>query len=314
MAIAIQSHGLFFAESLGKDMAGKVFKVVESHGAPPGAHVIAMFFLTWPAVYFLPRYLGHIKQWSKEPVFVFCASWFISVFLIFELTSTKLPHYTLPAYPAIAIMLAAAAGRVDAGRYYLGWLFVVFVPVILGCVMFVVTIVWALQPQIALLILSSVVAFSGFGAWAIDVFYQKKHNRLVTHIETGRVGRTLVLLICLSIFVQFSVYQIFAPRMAPLWISSQLQKATKQLQTSCPGDVAIIGYGEPSAVFLMGTETKLIRVDELNTFQGLVFINIMDVPENFVVHDTMVSVAMSPITGVNLNGGDPVHVEAWCAR
>src|SRR5205814_981022 len=51
--------------------------------------------------------------WSarREPGAKFLLAWAVPSWIVFELIVTKLPHYVLPTYPAIAILLA---GIVDA--------------------------------------------------------------------------------------------------------------------------------------------------------------------------------------------------------
>src|SRR6185312_2037138 len=43
----------------------------------------------------------------QEPALRFLLAWAAATFLLFELVPTKLPHYVLPAYPALAMMMAA---------------------------------------------------------------------------------------------------------------------------------------------------------------------------------------------------------------
>ena len=46
--------------------------------------------------------------WStrREPAVRFLLAWLFPSWIVFELVATKLPHYVLPLYPAIAILLA----------------------------------------------------------------------------------------------------------------------------------------------------------------------------------------------------------------
>src|SRR5206468_1728388 len=49
IAIMSRSGDRFFAESIGQDLAAKLFQGQESHGAPPGLY-FALFWVTfWPA-------------------------------------------------------------------------------------------------------------------------------------------------------------------------------------------------------------------------------------------------------------------------
>jgi len=58
--------------------------------------------------------LNHVR---KDARLRFCLAWYIPFWLLFELIPTKLPHYVLPAYPALALLLgwllAAPPGAAD---------------------------------------------------------------------------------------------------------------------------------------------------------------------------------------------------------
>ena len=53
IAIYNATDGAFFAESLGKDLGGKVISGQENHGAPPGAHSLILPLTLWPASLFI---------------------------------------------------------------------------------------------------------------------------------------------------------------------------------------------------------------------------------------------------------------------
>ncbi|MEJ5171120.1 MAG: hypothetical protein WHU10_09040, partial [Fimbriimonadales bacterium] len=75
-------------------------------------------------VYFVPVLLVGMLPWSlwiprawprgtqADPFLRYCAAWAGLVFAFFTLSGTKLPHYILPALPALAILVGAHAGRV----------------------------------------------------------------------------------------------------------------------------------------------------------------------------------------------------------
>ncbi|HEY1708074.1 MAG TPA: glycosyltransferase family 39 protein [Rhizomicrobium sp.] len=106
IAIAVISHGAFFASSLGHDFAGKVVGGEETHGAPPGYYLVAANISFWPTVLvLLPGFLFSIRH-RAEPAVRFLLVWAAATWLMFEIAPTKLPHYVLPAYPALAILSA----------------------------------------------------------------------------------------------------------------------------------------------------------------------------------------------------------------
>jgi len=104
IAIAYISHGEFFAGSLGHDFSAKIVGGEESHGAPPGYYLVAANISFWPTVLFLlPGVVFGIRH-RNEPAVRFLLAWAGATWLMFELAPTKLPHYVLPAYPALAIL------------------------------------------------------------------------------------------------------------------------------------------------------------------------------------------------------------------
>ncbi len=54
---------------------------------------------------------------------LFCLAWIVPSWIVFELVGTKLPHYTLPMYPAVALLSARMLFQAVAakGRMQLSW-------------------------------------------------------------------------------------------------------------------------------------------------------------------------------------------------
>ena len=110
----------FFSASVGDDLLGKVATGQESHGAPPGYHLVLFFVLLLPATALLPAAIRPIWTVRGQAAMRFCLAWLLPSWLVFELVATKLPHYTLPLYPAAAILIGAVAadGRLVTGRWW----------------------------------------------------------------------------------------------------------------------------------------------------------------------------------------------------
>lgn len=105
--ILVRTKGVFLADSLGHDMLGKVAGARESHGAPPGSYLAAFWVSAWPMTPFAALALPAIWRRRSESRVAFLLAWIIPTWLLFELVPTKLPHYVLPTYPAIAVLAAA---------------------------------------------------------------------------------------------------------------------------------------------------------------------------------------------------------------
>src|SRR6185437_8791957 len=105
VAIVVKSGASFFEHSVGEDMLAKVFGGQESHGAPPGFY-FALFWVTfWPGSVLAGLAAPRIWQARREPGARFLLAWLIPSWAVFEAVITKLPHYVLPLYPAIAILI-----------------------------------------------------------------------------------------------------------------------------------------------------------------------------------------------------------------
>lgn len=123
----VRTHGEFARIGLGKHVVGRSLSTMEGHGAGGiGGYLLTlpMYFLTvwisfFPWALWLPsavRDLGRGDE-KREPLDAFLIVGVVLVFGTFTLVRTKLPHYTLPAFPLMALVLARwweRTGRSDA--------------------------------------------------------------------------------------------------------------------------------------------------------------------------------------------------------
>jgi 4-amino-4-deoxy-L-arabinose transferase-like glycosyltransferase len=120
----IQTHGEFFRVGIGRHVVTRSFMTLEGHGASSfGMYVLLLpfYFVTIFISFFpwsikLPWLIRKLLRKTETGVDVPGYSgilidtyllWGIAIiFVIFTLVSTKLPHYTLPAFPLLALLLA----------------------------------------------------------------------------------------------------------------------------------------------------------------------------------------------------------------
>ena len=107
IAIAMASKGAFFQQSLGDDFATKLAGGQESHGAWPGYFLLLAAVTFWPAILFVPPAIAAAIPRHREPLIRFLLVWAAGWWLLVEVVPTKLPHYVISAYPALAILAAA---------------------------------------------------------------------------------------------------------------------------------------------------------------------------------------------------------------
>lgn len=246
VAIGIASKGAFFEEAVGRDLIGKVVSVQESHGAPPGAYFLLLFFTFWPAAAYLSTGISWIMDRLKQPVILYAFVSVVPFWLIVEATPTKLPHYVLPLYPLLAIATAAA---LDGGGIRRDGWFARFaasgaalMPAALAVAAVVIAILLGETPSIVgglILIAAAVVGVVS--------------GRLFVHSPIA----SAVVAILAAMITYLGIFGFVLPNLQHVRISENLATAGRAA-LDCPDPrFASAGYGEPSLVLLAGTDTVL---------------------------------------------------------
>src|SRR5207249_1179088 len=109
----IQTHGEFFGIGIGRHVVGRSFGAMEGHGANSLGIYLALlpfYFVTVFASFFpwsikLPALCKNLHA-RRDDTDQFLLAGAIVIFGIFTLLQTKLPHYTLPAFPLLALLVA----------------------------------------------------------------------------------------------------------------------------------------------------------------------------------------------------------------
>lgn len=250
VAIGFESHGLFYRQALGHDFAGKLVGGEESHGALPGYYVILSTLTLWPATLFALPGIGAAIEARKQAGFRYLLAWAGASWLMFALVPTKLPHYILPVYPALACMAALWLMREDAsetrGQKYLRWL---------ACVQFVLgTIILAAGVAIA-----PQVYGTGAPLWLTALAVLGGISGLVAAallLVRARFAALLAAAVA-ALILYPSLMWGTAPRLTKIWVSPRLAALVEK--DSLPNDPPVVtaGYDEPSLIFLLGAGTRI---------------------------------------------------------
>lgn len=116
IAIEHTTEGGFIADALGRDFFPKLTHASESHHGFIGQHALSALILLFPASLFIPS--GVRALWRSKKVSgnagLFLLAWIAPWWIIAELLPTKLFHYTLPTYPALALI--AGLGLVSMAK------------------------------------------------------------------------------------------------------------------------------------------------------------------------------------------------------
>ena len=121
VAVGVRTEGRWLAEFLGQHNLGRFLTPMENHRGPIFYYVLAlaMGFLPWSLMIGLTLWqqiqrLRQRHQWNESYRYLAC--WVGVFFVFFSIATTKLPHYMIPIYPALALLTAATVHSIITGE------------------------------------------------------------------------------------------------------------------------------------------------------------------------------------------------------
>jgi 4-amino-4-deoxy-L-arabinose transferase-like glycosyltransferase len=250
-AIYLVSDGAFFRAALGGDMLAKVSGGREAHGAFPGYYTLLATATLFPASLFMfPAFVAALRE-RLTPAIRFCLAWIVPAWLMFEMVPTKLVHYVLPLYPALALLIADRLLQPPAGRgvFFRKWTLVPYGfwglagAALVGAAVYGTTVLGS-GPGLS----AAAACLGGLLVVAAGYFFLFRRDPV----------RAVIYACLLTIFLYGPLFQFVLPQLDKLWLSPRIALIVNALQqeTKIGGPVFIAGYREPSVVFLLGTDTR----------------------------------------------------------
>ena len=230
VAIGVATDGRFFSDAVGGDLGRKLSSGDDAHGGWPGLHALLAPALLFPTTAALPG--AALLAWRERttPAIRFLLAWIVPAWLVFEAVPTKLPHYTLPLYPALCLLGAAALVRAVHGPSWLA----MGLPALVGGTLAVAAAAVPLAlggppfiPGLLLVAAGTVLA-----------------------VRACTPGRML-LAAAGSVLIYGTVLGYELPRLRALWLAPAV------VATLPPGTtLGAVGFAEPSLMVLAGTGTR----------------------------------------------------------
>ncbi len=314
--IMIATKGAFLTDSVGNDMLGKVASGQEAHGAPPGTYFLAFWVTAWPLAPLAALAAPFAWTHRREPGVAFLLAWIVPFWLLFEAVPTKLPHYVLPIYPAIAILIAMALERgALVAKSWRGRAALLLVPGLAGVLV-----------AVGLGICIWTGRLPGTAAFAVAPFLLWIGFHLLRDIgreplELSVIGST-ALALCTYVFI-FSGILTSGPA-DQLRISPRLAESARQIAGTLPAcprlAAATSGFNEPSLVFLAGTDLFMSDGADAARFVDAAPCRIAFVDMR---QEAAFKAALAPtsqvtlgdrITGLNLNGGRKLDIGVYARK
>lgn len=204
----------------------------------------------WPASALAGVSIFRAWKSRSTPAVRFCLAWIIPAWILFELVPTKLPHYVLPLYPPLCLLIAHAIVRSEDDKtigfgsklvksgYLSCQLVIVFLS--LG----VAALTWFPDHHfrpLGLVPVALAIAGTALSTWK---FFKRRY----VHATAVAIATTALVLA--------PAFQWVLPDADWLWLSRNVANAAK-LRSSGNVMLCSSGYDEPSLVFLLGTSTLL---------------------------------------------------------
>ncbi len=250
IAIGIATKGAFFRQAVMGDFLSKVASGQESHGFPPGFYLLLLPLTLWPASPLAGAALFRAWKLRASPALRFCLAWIVPAWVVFESVPTKLPHYVLPLYPAICLLVAhlitcgekGEASELDSKLVKIGYISCQLVIVFLGFAF--LGLPWFLEHRfVPPGILTALAGLLG-AFLSIRGFLKRRYLRATF---AALAATALVLAPGL---------QWILPEINSIWLSRSVSDAATALGGK-QVKLCSAGYYEPSLVFLVGTRTLL---------------------------------------------------------
>lgn len=249
IAITLRSDGAFWTASVSVDLLSKVASGQEGKGAPPGTYLVMLLFSFWPATPLLILALPAIWAARRNPATRFCLAWIIPTWLMYEAIPTKLFHYTLPVFPALAI-LAVGHLTMVLGRSRVWLVAVAGLTVVPGLALAGGVLYFAADLAAWIVGLAIAGALVALGV-ALAAFLKDRPKRLVLALAAA------------GAILHGGIFAALA-RMALLWPSQSAVALAESVTAEHGCERPLVsgwGFTEPSLVWLGGRDTRLFPAD-----------------------------------------------------
>lgn len=328
LLVMAATNGAFLDIAIKGDFINKLQSGQESHGMPFGAHLIFLLIIFWPGSLILARAIPGIWAHRKSPTTRFLLAWIIPFWVMIELTPTKLPHYSMPVLPAIALLIAffglpakpPVPPRIrtysDQSSAAFGWHLIktLFSPPVL--IIIYEYLVLVLGVVLGMIIFITASLYGGSLVWGALAFMLATGCSVLGWLWRRRASRPVYLAAMLISAAGFHAVTFGAvlPGMDDLHLAPRI-KAELASKNLLDHQVAIAGYHEPSLVFALGQDVLLFTPDQAAVFLAEAEGNIAIIEDRSaplfldILGDLNISIIQhGAIEGYNYSRGKPVRL------
>lgn len=316
------------------EIVGRSTEPKEGHWGPPGYHLVVMVALFWPGSMlagaafvracgsaFVRRPLADpprraISGWivrirritPGRDAELFLIAWLAPAWIVFELVATKLPHYTMPLYPALALITARGVLGLTTQRLRH--------PLVrLGLVVTsIIGIAWLLAPHVALLAVSEtpvplspaacILLLVVLGLGCVMLF------RMVRAAMRSDTPRMSMFAVAAALCAEIALLGFSLPAAESVWITRRIARALPPVPDR---PVASIDYHEDSLMFLTRGRLRRIDAHELDAWLAANPDGVLIAPPGLLASRPQVEVRAT-ISGFNYSTGRNVRLAIGALR
>jgi 4-amino-4-deoxy-L-arabinose transferase-like glycosyltransferase len=308
IAINLATDWAFLQESVGHALFDKVGEADDSHGGPFLYHSLLSPAMFWPGSALLG--LAILAGWAnrERPEIRLLIVWAVLTWIVFEFVQTKLPHYVLPAFPALALLAGLGLKQISdlltrrgAKALHYVW---IGLAVIAGLALAAVPVYGALE-------LGEDQVFWPFLAGGLGVVTLLA--LLWFALKPG--GVRLVPVAALAALQYAVTFGIAIPSVDAAWPSNRVHWVVTQLDGCDSFPAATAGYREPSNVFYLGTHAALTdgagAADHLLAYRncGIAVVDAVERDAFLAAIGERELRVLGTVEGMNLVKGDALALE-----
>jgi 4-amino-4-deoxy-L-arabinose transferase-like glycosyltransferase len=265
IAIGVVTEGRFYQDLIATELGPKVVGGDHAHRGAPGYFLLLLPLLIFPATYALPaaarvawRALRASAKDDAHAPLRFVLAWAVPTFIAFEIFPTKLIHYTMPVYPAIALLCAVGLGAMRGRRWRTTHpaglaLFAVAGAVIVALTAYAATFI----PGDADADLRRAIATAVVGGGLLVA--------AMVGLSLLRRGtyRAAILIVC-GLALSFILRDRIVPDARNLFVTSEAVAVLTRARLMPAPDERfwVVGYTQPSLVFMTQTNIRLVDPEE----------------------------------------------------
>lgn len=251
------TDGHLILDAINKDFLIKLRSGQENHWGPFGSHFFLLLLTFWPMVLLLPFAARACLDWKHDRLIRFLISWIIPFWIILELTPTKLPHYILPVFPGLILLILIGISSPPSGNIKFSKINKFFrAVVVIFTLLLALSLVYVslnFSSKILIFILSIVLSFIMITSIIFgNIFFLNESKYKLSPL----FGMLILAGIC-NIFV----FSYIFPNLDKIHITPKIKNYIDSLEFR-PDTIVATGYHEPSLVFSLGRDTLLLSPEE----------------------------------------------------